>query len=230
METIETLSTDLRILKSSLQRQRIVIASLAAVIGIGAFIGATRPAGDATFDTITCKKWLVVDKDGKVRIGSTVFDDGEASVQWYDKDGKKRINAGTFADRQAAVFWTDKDGKTRIVAATSADGTVELPTKDLNVVFATDPKNDRDTIRKPLQKTIDSCAILDYNGVKYQLADGDIPGLEGCGVIMLQVMGGMSQSSSSGFTRGQCSISHRNGRTFVNNVDIAELVERLKNR
>ena len=64
--------------------------------------------GDATFDTITCKSWIVVDKDGKERISAATLADGQASVQWLDKDGKVRIGAATYAD-----------------------GTVELPTEDL---------------------------------------------------------------------------------------------------
>ena len=76
------------------------------VAGVG--VAAIQPAGDATFDTITCKAWRVVDKDGKQRIG-----------------------AGTFANGQASADLTDKDGKMRIAAGTFADGTVVLPTGDL---------------------------------------------------------------------------------------------------
>jgi len=277
METLETLSADFRTLKISVQRQRIVIASLAAIIGVGAFIGATHPVGDGSFDTVTCRAWKLIDKDGTLRIGATTFADGEAVVQWFDKGGKmrivaatdadgdatvqmndkdgksrisaatqaggqasvqwndkngaKRIDAGTFPDGTAAVQWVDKDGKTlRILARTRADGTVVLPTKDEKAGFATDPQDNRGTIRKPLQKATDSCQILNFNGVKYQLADGDIPGLKGCGELTIQMMAGMSQSVSSGFTGGQCNVSQINGQTFVNDVDIAELVERLKSR
>jgi len=122
METLETLSADLRTLKSSVQRQRIVIASLVGILGIGAFIGATRPAGDATFDTITCKQWIVVDKDGKARITAKTRADGEATVAWFDTDEKLRIGAGTWANGNAGVGWADNDGKKRISAMTFADG------------------------------------------------------------------------------------------------------------
>ncbi len=137
METLETLSADLRTLKTSVQRQRIVIASLVGILGIGAFIGATRPAGDATFDTITCKEWRVVDKDGKKRIVAGVSDDGlAAGVQWLDQDGKVRIGAVTRTDRDAAVQWFDRDGNARFVTGTRADGTVlngmvALPTSNV---------------------------------------------------------------------------------------------------
>ena len=88
--------------------------------------------GDATFNTIVCKRWVVVDQYGKVRIDARTDADGQASVYWLDKDGKLRIGAGTSADGSAAVVWLDKDEKTRIAAGTFADRTVILPTKDEN--------------------------------------------------------------------------------------------------
>ena len=74
-----------------------------------AFVGYVVSQLNPTFDTITCKKWRVVDKDGKVR-----------------------ISAGTFADGTASVAWVDTDGKVRIDASILADGDVVLPTKDEN--------------------------------------------------------------------------------------------------
>ena len=85
-----------------------------------------------TFDTITCKKWRVVDEDGKARISAGTFADGTASVAWFDKDVKSRITASTSADGLAAVTWRDKDGQSRISAGTLADGNsgVQLRDKD----------------------------------------------------------------------------------------------------
>ena len=60
-----------------------------------------------TFDTITCKKWRVVDEDGKARISAGTYADGNASVLWLDKDGKVRIGAGTLADGTVALPTTD---------------------------------------------------------------------------------------------------------------------------
>ena len=102
------LQTQIDELKASSKRQKIAIIALACVIVAGVGVAASQPAGDATFDTITCKAWRVVDKDGKQRIG-----------------------AGTFANGKAGVGLLDKDEKVRIVAKTNADGTVELPTRDL---------------------------------------------------------------------------------------------------
>jgi len=72
-----------------------------------ALIGAVRPAGDATFDKITCKEWVVVDKDGTERIG-----------------------AATFADGNVSLALATKDKEPRIIAAIKADGGVIYPTKD----------------------------------------------------------------------------------------------------
>ena len=46
--------------------------------------------GDATFDTIICKAWRVVDKDGTGRIIAGTSPEGRSGVVWvvwFDKDG-----------------------------------------------------------------------------------------------------------------------------------------------
>ena len=158
METIQQQIVALQVIVAqqqvSVKRQRFAILALTGIIVAGGFIAAVRPVGDATFDTITCKTWKVIDKDGKMRIGATTDANGYASVQWHDKDGKQRITAATFADGNATVSWFDKDEKMRITATTfldgfsslawfdkdmkmrieagiTADGKVLLPTKDL---------------------------------------------------------------------------------------------------
>ena len=120
-----------------------------------AFVGYVVWQLNPTCDTITCNKWKVVDKDGKIRIAAATVADGDAGVQWFDKDEKQRIGAGILADGTASVQWLDKDEKMRINvgttadgiaavllfdkgeklrigASTKADGTVDLPTKDLS--------------------------------------------------------------------------------------------------
>ena len=124
------LQTQIDEMKRSLNRQKLINIALASVIVAGVGVAAIQPVGDATFDTITCKGWKVVDKDGKVRISATTDADGQASVWWLDKDGKSRIAAGTLADGEASVMWLDKDEKLRIAAGTNAAGTVVLPTSD----------------------------------------------------------------------------------------------------
>ena len=91
---------------------------------------AARPDGNATFDTVTCKKWKVVDDSGKERMSASTFADGRASMDWFDKDEVMRISARTTAVG-AGITWFDKDGKSRIGASTKTDGTVTLPTTDL---------------------------------------------------------------------------------------------------
>ena len=135
METIQQQIGALQVIVAkqqvSVKRQRFAIIALAGIIVAGGFIAAVRPVGDATFDTITCKGWKVVDKDGKLRIVAATLDDGQASVALLDKQKKARISATTFADGDAGMTWRDKDEKTRIGAVTYADGTVNLPTTDL---------------------------------------------------------------------------------------------------
>ncbi len=151
---MDNIQDQIRELQTSVRRQRFAIVALASVLTGIALIGAVRPVGDATFDTITCKEWKVVDKDGKPRIGAATAPDGSAGVAWVDKDGKPRIVAGTEPDGSAnvvwadkdgkprigagtghklgsGVMWYDKDGKVRILALTLSDGTVFLPTEDL---------------------------------------------------------------------------------------------------
>ena len=150
------LQTQIDELKRSLNRQKLINIALASVIVAGVGVAAIQPAGDATFDTITCKAWRVVDKDGKlwiaatanadgngdagvgwldkngkIRIAAGTNADGRAGVSLFDKDGKERIAATTFPDGDAGVGWLDKDGKQRFDATTNADGTVKLPTRDL---------------------------------------------------------------------------------------------------
>ena len=146
---MDNLESRIRALEASNRRQRYSITALAAIIVGGAFIAATRPAGDGTFDTVTCKKWKVVDKDGKVRIGAATEPGGASAMlwtdtngkirmaagtdamSWFDKDGKQRIVASAGDDGMAGITWFDKDGKVRIGAAINAADKVILPTRDL---------------------------------------------------------------------------------------------------
>ena len=128
---MENIQQQIGALQKSVQRQRIAIFVLAGICTAGVLIGATKPTEDATFDTITCKKWVVVDGDGKPRIVAGTNADGRAGLQLFDKDEKMRIAAGTFPDGRAGLQLLDKDEKVRIVAGTLADGTVVLPIVDL---------------------------------------------------------------------------------------------------
>ena len=67
---MDNIQDQIRALQTSVRRQRFAIFTLATILASSALIGAVRPAGDATFDTITCKGWQVVDKDGKQRISA----------------------------------------------------------------------------------------------------------------------------------------------------------------
>lgn len=129
-EIMDTIQDQLQELKVSVRRQRLAIIALASVLTGIALVGAVSPAGDATFDTITCKTWRVVDKDGKIRIGASALPDGMAGMMWFDKDGKERISVSTKPDGWASVLWSDKDGKGRIGAGTLADGQASVVWSD----------------------------------------------------------------------------------------------------
>ena len=151
---MDNLESRIRALEASNRRQRYSITALAAIIVGGAFIAATRPGGDATFDTVTCKAWAVVDNSGKTRIDAYTLPNGSANVRWfdtngkprlaastqasgsagmtwYDKEFKTRMSADTMPDGSAGMRWIDNDNKVRISALTKANSTVNLPTTDL---------------------------------------------------------------------------------------------------
>ena len=119
---MDNLESRIRALEASNRRQRYSITALAAVIVGGTLVVAMRPAGNATFDTVTCKGWAVVDKDGKMRISATTTANGEAGMEWSDTYGKKRMGASTLADGAAGMTWLDTNGKKRMVAGTDPDG------------------------------------------------------------------------------------------------------------
>ena len=130
---METIQQQLNTLQTSVKRQRFAIIALAGIIVAGGFIAAVRPVGDATFDTITCKGWKVIDAEGKERITAfTLASGGYAGLMWFDKEGKVRITASSHANGEASVIWSDKDEKNRISAATLANGQASVDWLDKN--------------------------------------------------------------------------------------------------
>ena len=125
METIQQQIGALQLIVAkqqvSVKRQRFAIIALAAIIVAGGFIAAVRPVGDATFDTITCKGWDVVDSAGKVRITAYASTELVAGVTWLDKNGKQRITVDTSADGTASVALRDQKYTKRIIAKTESD-------------------------------------------------------------------------------------------------------------
>ena len=128
---METIQQQIGALQTSVKRQRLLNIALLGIIVAGGFIAAVRPVGDATFDTITCKKWIVVDADEKVRIVAETFVDERllSGVIWRAKDGMARIVAGTDANGNASVQLSDKGERVRIEAGVGSNGTVLMPTK-----------------------------------------------------------------------------------------------------
>ena len=87
---MENIQQQIAALQKSVQRQRIAIFVLAGICTVGVLIGATKPTDDATFDTITCKKWVVVDKDGKPRIAAGTTADGTVVLPIVDVASPKK--------------------------------------------------------------------------------------------------------------------------------------------
>ena len=129
---METIQQQLNALQTSVKRQRLLNIALLGIIVAGGFIAAVRPAGDATFDTITCKGWKVVDSEGTVRMDALTKAEGSAGVGWFDKEGKQRISVLTFANGFAGVAWFDKVGNKQISVGTSAGGDASAVLSDNN--------------------------------------------------------------------------------------------------
>jgi len=129
---MDTIQDQIRALQTSVRRQRFAIVTLASILAGSALIGAVRPAGDATFDTITCKEWHVVDKDGKARIAAFTTNEGDATVACRDLNLKLRILIGTTKDGTAIATLSDKDGMPRIEAQTLGDDVAGMWWRDKN--------------------------------------------------------------------------------------------------
>ena len=154
----KTIDEQLTSMRSTLQRQRVFNVVLVCTVVVAALSHLYFPqfGDDATFNTVNCETWNVIDANGNLRISATTTPDGSTSMTWLDKDGKPRIGAstvadgsagmtwfdkdvlristGTEADGNAGMTWFDKDGNYRITARTAAaDSTVTLPTTDLKL-------------------------------------------------------------------------------------------------
>ena len=85
---MENIQQQVAALQKSVQRQRIAIFVLAGICTAGVLVGATKPTEDATFDTITCKEIVVVDRDAMVRIVAATSAYGTATLTLSDKGGR----------------------------------------------------------------------------------------------------------------------------------------------
>ena len=128
---MDTIQDQIRELQTSVRRQRFAIVALGTILVGTALIGAVRPAGDATFDTITCKQWIVVDKDGNTRITAYTVNGG-AAVSLRDRSGQPRIVAAAHANGTSDVAFSDKDEKGRLVVSTHANGDAFVSMRDKN--------------------------------------------------------------------------------------------------
>ena len=117
-----TTQAQLRQLQNSVRHQRYAILALSAIIAGAGLIAATRADGDATFDKITCKEWVVVDINGKTRIKAAVTDHDQAAVEWIDVNQRTRIIAATTTNGSGCVLLRDTNEKVRFSAGTTTEG------------------------------------------------------------------------------------------------------------
>ena len=120
----KTIDEQLTSMRSTLWRQRVFNVVLVCTVVVAALSPSYFPqfGPDATFNTVNCKTWNVIDANGNLRISATTTPDGSTSMTWLGKDGKPRIGATIAADDSASLAFADKDGMPRIGASTSADG------------------------------------------------------------------------------------------------------------
>jgi hypothetical protein len=72
--------------------------------------------------------------------------------------------------------------------------------------------------------------ILDYNGERYVLERGDLPGVGGSATITVVNRPGHQYQSISEGLEGDLIMRQVNGRGSINGVDLAKLVKRCKAR
>ena len=132
----KTIDEQLTSMRSTLQRQRVFNVVLVCTVVVAALSHLYFPqfGDDATFNTVNCETWNVIDANGNLRISATTTPDGSTSMTWLDKDGKPRLGATTGADGTAGMAWLDKDGKLRISTGTAADGSARMTWFDKDVL------------------------------------------------------------------------------------------------
>ena len=133
----KTIDEQLTSMRSTLWRQRVFNVVLVCTVVVAALSPSYFPqfGPDATFNTVNCKTWNVIDANGNLRISATTTPDGSTSMTWLDKDGMPRIGASTSADGNGGISLFGNDGKPRIGATIAADGNAGMTwfDKDMNL-------------------------------------------------------------------------------------------------
>jgi hypothetical protein len=123
---MDDIQTQIRDLQASVRRQRVAIVTLSCILAGAALYGAASPASDATFDTVTCKAWRVVDKDGKVRIGANVAESGSPVLVLTNTNEVPVVMASVLDGDRGYLGIHDRDGKARLTAAFGEDKAIGL--------------------------------------------------------------------------------------------------------
>ena len=96
MSGMEDIQAQIQSLQTSVRRQRFAIVGLATLLAGSVLLGAVSPAGDATFDTITCEE------AGKADYGEPLATD--TGLQSLDL-GLDVFHAGHCAGAGRAARW-----------------------------------------------------------------------------------------------------------------------------
>lgn len=100
--------------------------------------GSSEAVDEVRLDTrgiVTCRGFVVLDKQNRVRIQAGIDDNGDATICWIDPMGKRRVVAGTALNGDASVLWLDAEGKRRMGAAAAANGNAGMYFADRNDVM-----------------------------------------------------------------------------------------------
>jgi len=108
-------------------KKEIFIALMAGMVGgvlsSQCFRAGTAFASEVPLQTriLSAEKLVLVDKNGKARLGCGVSDDGRMTLAISDKDGNVRIGFGVLPDGSPSLDFYDTNNKARMVLGLKDD-------------------------------------------------------------------------------------------------------------
>lgn len=128
--TMDTLVRRVDRVERDNRRWKILWSAAIAVPGFVFLLGATASEIPTIVDEVRAHRFVLVDKDGKIRAGLSAGPDGKAGLALADKDGKIRAGLGVTPDGSPGLALADKNGTRRAGLTVSGDGTVSLDFTD----------------------------------------------------------------------------------------------------
>ncbi len=131
-DQVQALRAELaRLERIGTRRQWFLFTALGASICIG-LMGASPDEKTASFDSLTCREFKVLDKDGNCRIRASINDKAMATLTLQSPSGSPRVMLMDLPEKGAGITLLDQEGKIRIVASTSKNGSGEIALNDAN--------------------------------------------------------------------------------------------------